>query len=405
MEVFVARQPIFDRYRRVYGYELLFRSSLENFFPDIDGDRASSSVINNSFLVMGIQSITGGTRAFVNVTDSLLIDGTAEILPKDLTVVEILEGSRLDSEVIAACRRLHQAGYLLALDDFVYHNGHDPLLEIADILKIDYREIGPADRKAVVDRFAPRGIRLLAEKVETNEEYREALALGYDYFQGYFFTRPEVVVGKEVPGVKLNYLRMLQEIHRPNLNLNQLEEIIKREVSVSYKLLRYLNSAAFSFRQKITSIPHGLMLLGERNIRKWATVVALAGMANDKPEELVVTAILRARFCELLAPKVGLADRESELFLTGMLSVIDAILDKPMADILAELPISEEISTALFPGDNAFARVLHLVVAYEQAEWERVREQAASLSVAEGELPAMHLQALEWAQQVFRGLG
>ena len=195
--------------------------------------------------------------------------------------------------------------------------------------------------------FQPRGIKLLAEKVETKEEFDQAAEMGYTCFQGYFFSKPVIISGKDIPGFKLTYLQMLQEINSPEMDFRKIEDLIKREVSVSYKLLRYINSAFFGLRRKVESIRQALALLGERNIKKWISLIALSSMGEDKPMELAASSLIRAQFCESLAPKMGMRDREHDLFLMGLFSMIDAIIDRPMAEILDELSISEDIKVAL----------------------------------------------------------
>jgi EAL and modified HD-GYP domain-containing signal transduction protein len=295
-----------------------------------------------------MKEMTGGKKAFINFTRDLLLEEYATILPKDVVVVEILENVEPDEEIVAACQKLKQAGYTVAMDDFVsYEEKFEPLINLTDIIKIDFIEADAEDRKALVEMFQPRGIKLLAEKVETKEEFDQAAEMGYTYFQGYFFSKPVIISGKDIPGFKLTYLQMLQEINSPEMDFRKIEDLIKREVSVSYKLLRYINSAFFGLRRKVESIRQALALLGERNIKKWISLIALSSMGEDKPMELAASSLIRAQFCESLAPKMGMRDREHDLFLMGLFSMIDAIIDRPMAEILDELSISEDIKVAL----------------------------------------------------------
>ena len=243
MKKFVARQPIFDAEQNVFAYELLFRTGMEDFFNFDDSDQAASSVIVDSFLLFGLETLTGGQKAFINCTREMLVKGYMALLPKEQVVVEILETVEPDEEIIGACLRLKRAGYLLALDDFVYEDKYEPLLELADIIKVDFQATEAAGRKSLVERMAPRGVKLLAEKVESKQEFEQAVEMGYDYFQGYFFSRPQILSGQDVPGYKLNYLRVLQAVNRPEVNLREIENVIKQDVSLTYKLLRYLNSA------------------------------------------------------------------------------------------------------------------------------------------------------------------
>jgi EAL and modified HD-GYP domain-containing signal transduction protein len=404
MDVFVARQPIFDRQRNVYAYELLFRSGWDNFFNPHHADlsHASTKVIADSVLSFGgVESITGNKKAFINVTRDVLLKEHVNLLPKEFTVVELLEEIVPDPEVLAACQKLKSAGYLLALDDFVYAENLKPLILISNIIKVDFLQTVGPERQSLLQRFAPLGIKFLAEKVETQEEYQSAFSMGYDYFQGYFFSKPLILQGKDIPGFKLNYLRILQEINRPELDFEQIEGIIKRDVALSYKLLRYINSPFFGWRREISSIKHALALLGDRNFKKWASLMALSSMGQDKPAELVINAMVRAKLCEAIAPKVDLKHREQDLFLLGMFSLLDALVDRPLTEILAEIPIAEDVKrTLLGERGGPFADVYQTVIAYEKGDWENFSKGTALLKLDENEIPKLYIEALDWANSI-----
>ncbi len=402
MKKFVARQPIFDAEQNVFAYELLFRTGMEDFFNFDDSDQAASSVIVDSFLLFGLETLTGGQKAFINCTREMLVKGYMALLPKEQVVVEILETVEPDEEIIGACLRLKRAGYLLALDDFVYEDKYEPLLELADIIKVDFQATEAAGRKSLVERMAPRGVKLLAEKVESKQEFEQAVEMGYDYFQGYFFSRPQILSGQDVPGYKLNYLRVLQAVNRPEVNLREIENVIKQDVSLTYKLLRYLNSAFFGFRTQIKSIKHALALLGQEEIKKWTSLVAMASMGEDKPPELVINTIIRAVFCEALAPKLRMQGRETDLFFLGMFSLMDAILERSMSSILAEMPIAEDVKVALLGKDNSFRQVLETVVAYEKGDWGKFSRLAGRLKLHEAVVPEIYLKSVEWTKQIFQ---
>jgi EAL and modified HD-GYP domain-containing signal transduction protein len=397
----VARQPIFNRNKQIFGYELLFRSSLNSFFQTTDLSQATYSVVADSFLLLGIAKLTGGRRAFFNCTREILTKGYAELLPPELTGLELLEDIEPDDEVVAVCRKLKSMGHMLALDDFVYSEKFGHLLDHIDIIKVDCRTTTPQDRKDLVRRFSPKGIALLAEKVETHAEYAEAHKMGFNYFQGYFFGKPEVLSGRDVPLFKRNYLQILQLITQPDPDLKQLEEIIKHETALCYKLLRYLNSPLFGFRGEIKSIRHTLTLLGIDEVRKWISLVTLAGMATDKPEELVVSSLIRANFCESISSKVGMRDRDADLFLMGLFSMMDAILDRPMTEVLAEISVSPDVKTALLLGRNRFRDVFDLVLDYEKGDWGGLSTLAASLDLEEPEIPELYLKSVESAREFF----
>ncbi len=402
MESFIARQPIFDTRQKVYGYELLFRSGLDNVFRSSDPDQATSKVLTDSLALFNMSTLTGGKRGFINITRDILLKDYLHLIPKDQIVVEILETIQPEPEVIEACQRLKKAGYLLAMDDFIYSDAYKPLVDLADFIKVDFLQTGEEECQALIRRCESRGIRFLAEKVENFKTFDEAKKIGYSYFQGYFFSKPTVLSQKDIPKFKLHYMRILREIHRPEMEFGRLGEYIKQEVSLSYKLLRYINSAFFSLRNQITSIKQALVLLGEKEIKNWISLVALAGMGNDKPEELAVQSIIRAKFCQVLAPYAGLAQKAEDLFLLGLLSMIDAFLDRPMEEVLKEIPIDDEIKKALLGFASPMGKVYHFVRAYEKGDWETVNQQRLHFGINEAVLPRLYFTSVEWGQKCFQ---
>ncbi len=409
MDTFIARQPIFDLHKNVFAYELLFRSGWENFFSHDDIDQAASKVIGDSVLVHGLDTLTAGKKGFYNLTRETLLEAYYTVLPKDETVVEILENVEPDAEVIKAAEKVKAAGYTLALDDFVYNDRFVPLLDLADIIKVDFLLSDRNEQAELAARFAPKGIKMLAEKVETWEVYQEAKKMGYVYFQGYFFSKPTVMVSKDVPAFKLHYLQILRELQKPDLNYHGLEDIIKMEMSLSYKLLRYINSAFFGWKTEISSINHALVLMGENDVKKWASLMVLSSMADDKPDdkpdELVIQAIFRAKFSECLAPRFGLGARSQDLFLMGMFSLIDAIIDISLSEILGKLPISEEIKLALLEQKGRMGEVYQLVLAYGKGNWEEIDELATRFGISNEGISQFYMEALGWANQSFKDAG
>ena len=401
MNIFVARQPILKKDQSIYGYELLFRSGLENWFSAVNLDEASLAVIRNALLVFGSQKLTGGKKAFINFTKNLLLSEVPSYLPNETSVIEILETVEVDQEVLAACQELKKKGYRLALDDYVWQeNEQNPLTEIVHVIKVDFLRTRPTDRQVMVDFFNQKGIELLAEKIETRQDFQEALEMGFSYFQGYFFSKPEIISGKDVPGYKLSYLEILKEIYRKTLDFVHFEKILDRDPPLCLKMLTYLNSAFFGLRHEVTSIGHALSLLGEKEIRKWATLAILAQLGKDQPTELMRLSILRAKFCESLAPKVNLAQRESELFLMGLLSLMDVFLGRPLDELLDNIALSKEIKKALQGQENAHRLVLDLVVNYEKGAWENVSPLVTQLHLDENELPDRYASAIEFVESI-----
>jgi EAL and modified HD-GYP domain-containing signal transduction protein len=399
MDAFVARQAIFDREKGVFGYELLFRSCAINSFDFSDETMATSQVISTSLLTIGLDRLLSGRRAFINFGRNLLVQELTSVLPKELIVIEVLESVEADREVLDACRDLKSKGYLIALDDFACDGRCEPLSQYADIIKIDYRTTSREEQQKMIRRYSPMGIKMLAEKLETDEEYEWARTAGYHYFQGYFFARPTVLRVKQIPSSKVNALRLLQELQKPELNYNKIESLIRQDVSFSYKLLRYVNSAAFSFRNPIASIKQALMMLGDEEIRRWTTLVALPGMAQDKTGEVVTHALVRARFCELLGKSANQSAGDGDAFLMGMFSLLDAMIDRPLVEIVVELNLRQDMQEALLRTakcNTVLGSLLRLVKGYEEADWEKVQIEAESLKLSSSDIARYYLETLDW---------
>lgn len=394
MNLFVARQPIFDIHRKVIAYELLFRREPHQAYDGTDGDKATEELIVNSFLDIGINVLTNGKRAFINFTANGITSGIAELLPPDLLAIEILETVDPELRVIRACQRLKEQKYMLVLDDFVFRPGYEPLIELADMIKVDFLMTRAGERAEIIRRFQRPGLKFLAEKVETQADFQEALTAGYSYFQGYFFSKPVIIARKGIPFTRLAAFRLLGAVNASPLDLGRVEEIIREEVAFSYQLFKYIHSSVFGLRQEVRSIRHALVLLGQRELQKWSSLIALRDIGQDKPTELLMTTQLRAHFSELIAKRLNPGPAAADAFLTGMMSLVDAVLDQPMEDVLAELPIKKEIKAALTGSSNIYRDILDLCIAYERAEWEEIFRCAENLGVDEAELPGLFLDAL-----------
>ncbi len=396
---YVARQPIFDREEKVFGYELLFRDGLANAFSG-DTDEASRATLDRS-LLMGLDVLCDGRRAFVNCTKDTLVKGLVTLLPSTTTVVEILEDVPPDPDVVAACQSLKEAGYMIALDDYVANDPREPLAEIADIIKVEMALTTEEQRIALIKRYGPWRCRMLAEKIETHRDFLRAREIGFVYFQGYFFRRPEMLNTRDMPANRLHYLRMLQEVSKPELNISALERLIKVEASVCYRLLRYLNSSMFGFKSEIHSVRHALSMLGEREVRRWVRLVAAVGAGQEKTSDLVLSALVRGHFGELLSPRVP--HGESDLFLLGLLSLIDAMLEMPMAEVLDRVPLDHETKAVLLGQPSVLRPVYQLMLAHESGEWEAVSQLCASLRLESEDVAGYWWQAQQWAREVSAG--
>ena len=396
---FVARQPIFDTYQRVFGYELLFRKGFEQYFQ-ADPEQACCTTLDSS-LLFGLSILCDGRRAFINCTRKVLIHDLITLLPPDQTVVEVLEDVPADERVIAACRRLKKSGYMIALDDFVYSDPREVLCDLADIIKIDMRATTRDQRSEMLSKYGSGQCQILAEKVETQREFREAQTLGFTYFQGFFFRRPELMMGRDVPANRVHYLRLLELVSHPEIDLRELEKLVKQDASVCYRFLRYLNSPLFGFVREIRSVRHAIAMLGEGELRRWIRLVVTLGASEQKCSELVLTALCRARFCELMSLRLR---SESDLFLLGLLSVMDAILEISMDALLQQLPLEREIKAALSARASKFRPLYQLMLAQESGEWDESSALAKQLHITDDDVAQLWWQAMQWAQQVTGGL-
>ena len=403
MDIFIGKQPIFDTKQNVFGYELLYRSGLENVYSATDGDKASFAVIGNTILVIGSQQVSQGKRVFVNFTRKLLLEGAASYLPKDIGVIEILEDVEPDNDLIEVIKSIRSQGYVLALDDFILRgNEYNPFLNLVDIIKVDVRQTDEWERKTIARRFRGSGnVKLLAEKTETREEFDHALKLGYSYFQGYFFCKPLIIARRDISGEKIHYLRILKELSTDNPSFDIITKIIEHNPSFAYKLLKYVNSAFFGLHREVSSIKHALELLGEQEIRKWVSLAIILELGKDQPQELLRLCLLRARFSESLASKVGHKQQKSQFFFVGLFSCMDVLLGRPMEEILEDLPIQASIKDALLGKTNVYKTVLDLATSYDKANWVDFHRFSSQLGIGESEVPEIYSDSIEWADRMF----
>jgi EAL and modified HD-GYP domain-containing signal transduction protein len=400
----VARQPILDHVGRVYGYELLYyRAATDAVDCTAPGDIAGARVLSDALLTLGLDVLTGRRRAFMNFTRGLLLGNAATLLPKESTVVEVREDVAIDNEVIEACRNLQSLGFALALDDFVPGSAAEALLPFATFVKVDVFQVGPGARKQLAQRLRPKGLWLIAEKVETAEIVAQSRAAGYRLFQGYYFCRPTTFAAASMPSRRQAYLRLLAALNREDLTIDELEELVKSDVSISYRVLRSINSWLYGLRQEVTSIRHALAFLGLDQIRKWASVWALAGMNNSGSDETITVALLRARCAELIGNRLAGPEEGASYFLLGLCSLLDAVLNRPMADALANMPLSSEIVDALLGKSNQPRVVLDMVIAYERGRWDEAAAGMARLGLAETSLADIYADALRWARSLTQG--
>ncbi|MCX7400173.1 MAG: HDOD domain-containing protein [Planctomycetales bacterium] len=402
MDAFIARQPILDRQQSLFGYELLFRSGSDNFFQSVDGDRATASLIDDTVHLHSVEKLTNGHRCFINFTRNSLLDGLYALLPPALTVVEVLESVEMDENLLEACRRVRQQGYLLALDDYILEERFEPLLSLIDVLKVDYPALSKEQHKKIVSSARHYGFRLLAEKVETPVQFEDAMSLGYDYFQGYFFCKPQLQRAKRIPKSQTQCLRLLQKVNEPNFDIESIEELLRSDLTLSYKLLRYLNSPLFQRSKPLSSIRQAIVTLGQQPLRQWVCLVAVAELSNEKPSELINTCLTRARFCEIVGGRVLGRTLSPDCFVTGMFSLLDAILDQPMQELTSQLNLADTVRFALHGQDSPLLSLLTLAKAIDNAEWSTITDLSATFRLDVEDVLKMHREAIEWVATSLR---
>ena len=394
---FIARQPIFDSGLHVFGYELLFRAGMEEFARIADANRAACTTLDNS-VVWGIDRLCEGRLAFVNCTRELITSGVVQVLPPGSTVLEVLEWIDADREMISSCRALIRNGYVIALDDVSSIREVEPYAGVAQMAKVDFRLTTPTERVEIARWLRRWGITPLAEKVQTRQEFRAAVAMGFELFQGFFLQRPQLIRARDIPTLQVNHVRIIQAVQHAELDFEAVEEAIRSEPSLCFRLLRYLNSPLFAFDHEIDSIRHGLQLLGERNVRNWLLVAVASAVGEGKPSELVVWALTRARFCELIAKETK-ASSEG-MFLTGMLSAFPPLLETSLENILDRLTIAPPIRAALLGSGGAQGDILRLAVDYEAGDWANCRVMMEALRIPEEAVSTCYLDAAAWSDQV-----
>jgi EAL and modified HD-GYP domain-containing signal transduction protein len=392
-DIYIGRQPIYDRRMRVYGYELLFRAASDNQACFSDGDQATTDVIVNTFLEIGLDNIVGDRLAFINLTRAYFVGERTVSLPRHRVVLELLEDIDADSEVIEGVKRLSEQDYTIALDDFIYHESLQPLVNLADMVKIDIMALDRDTVREHVRQLRRYPLRLLAEKVETQQDLDFCMGLGFDYFQGYFFAQPKVIQGKREPGNRLSILKLLGSLHNPDLAPAQLEALIVHDPALGQQLLNHTESATFAAPGRIQSIHQAIAAAGSRNIRDWASLAAMSRIDN-KPPELVVTAMIRAKMAEELATRLNTGQTDA-FFTVGLFSALDALLDNTMEELLTQLPLTAPVARALLHRQGPLGEILDCVLAYERGQWRDLN--CGNLDIRD--IRDCYLDAVRWARR------
>jgi c-di-GMP-related signal transduction protein len=404
MDFFVARQPTLTTELQLWAYELLFRSGRTDVFPEFDADGATAQVLNSTLCIFGPGSLTGGLPALLNCTPRVLLDELYTLLPRDSVVLELLETARLDDALLAACKRLVGMGYRFALDDFVDRAEIRPFLELAEFVKVDFRECDPRERARIAAELAGSHT-LIAEKVETQAEADEAERLGYRYLQGFFYCRPELITRRESFGQGAACLQLMQELWKDDLDRQRIADVIRRDPGLAVKVLRLANSAAFGPRVPAESIGHALSIIGDNALRQWGTVLSLCGFAADRPSVLLRTCLGRARLCESLAGACTPAADGARAFLAAILSLVDALTGRPLSELCRELNVAPQIELAIRNREGQLGRILDLAISADRADDERAERAAAELQIGSAALVRSYSESAQWVSQVFASIG
>ena len=399
----LARQPIFDTKLDIVGYELLYRpeSELDRSDLDRDGDRATSQVMLNAFTEIGMQNLIGDKMGFINYTRNHILSPPP--FQDCQLVVEVLEDITAEPEIVESLKMLKAEGYIIALDDFVYHDSLTPLIEVADIVKVDVLELGRESISEHVKILSQYPLQLLAEKIEDQDMFQYCKELGFDYFQGYFLSKPKVIKGRKIAANKMLVMQLIVKLQSPDLAPKDIHDTISKDPALSYKVLRMINSAAMRRPDKIESLMRAILLVGINQIRRWASFLALSSF-DDKPSALHEQTVIRSKMCEYFGAKID-AKRADEYFTVGMLSMLDAFFDLPLEELLGNIPLSEEMNAALLQRDGSLGFILKTCIAYEKGDWGGIDwRQLAQHNLSIKDVKEAYLEALGWASETGAGL-
>lgn len=400
MDTFIARQPIMDKNNKVFGFELLFRDSNINIYNSTDGDEATLDVIRNIFFNIDMHKITGNKTVFLNFTANLLKSDIIDLIPSETTAIEMLEDIELDKDIIDACIRLKHKGFLLVLGGFKFQEKYKELIQLVDIIKIDFRTTKGLERRNILKRVDLKNVKFLAEKVETIEEFNEAVLYGYSLFQGNYFSKPIMMSSKKIPESKLLYLNLLNELNSTELNFDNIEGLVRKDISMVYKVLKIINSAYFGIQNDIKSLRQALTLLGEKEIKIWLDLIIMKNISSNKPNILLQNSLIRAKFCELIAINSSIRNVYDNAYLMGMLSLIDVILDKPMNEIVNEMIVPDVVGSALIGLKTSSLRnILNIVIAYEYGNWNEVLLYSKEFQLSDRVLSSAYIESCEWVDK------
>lgn len=398
MDIYIARQPIFNKDMSIFGYELLHRRNSKNSYEHEDHSGATAELVRNSFLVLDFDNLTGGTRGFINFTQDLLEAEIPSILPKEKVVVEILETVAATDIVVEVCKKLKNEGYILALDDLIFDRtdyDYTPLIELADIVKVEFPSADRQKQRELIKKYKNK-VTFLAEKVETRQEFKEAAEIGYGLFQGYFFCRPILMKSKEISSLNIHLIEILKELQKAEPNLFRIAETIEKDLGLTYKLLKRANAIYYGAKCEITSLQQAVVRLGIQEMKRWISILLIKDFENDENSELIKVCLLRGKLLALMAHDLKRAGQETEFFFTGVLSSIDIIMDQDMAAILRSLALPEDVKKALLGEEGLLRKCLDAVLLYEKLDFDGAMARLAELGIDLGRFTELYIEALAW---------
>ncbi|MCW8109256.1 EAL domain-containing protein [Alteromonas ponticola] len=400
MFAYIARQPIFDVNREVYAYELLFRDGEKNCFPDIPPDEATSKLLATSHLSLGLEEIVGDKLAFINFHRDTLMYRFPTSLDASQVVIEVLETVKVDQQLVSACKHLRGLGFKLALDDFDATDKWKPFLPFTSIVKFDITTMSDEEIEKRVPELKQQRIKLIAEKIETYSDFEKFKAMGFDYFQGYFLAYPQIVRHRALEASKVTLLELLTASASIKMDFDKVNAILERDVSLTYLLLRFINNPMFNKRNRISSLKHALTYMGEIEVKKFIALLALANLSEGKPSELMEMSLIRAKFCELVSLALDVKENPPTGFLTGLLSLLDALTEQPMEELMKKIPISEQVKDALCGRQNLLKDCLLMVKHFECANWAEIKKLSAKHKLKQTLLHAFYNESIKWGRSM-----
>ncbi len=402
-KIFIGRQPILDRGKHTFAYELLYRAGHENIYPEIPGAQATIKLLENSFCNLGIDRITGGKRAFINFSRSLLLTDLTFLSPPRV-VIEVLETVTVDRDLLETVSRLKENGFLIALDDFVWQDDFEPLLPLADFIKVDWLASSTGEIERICRAFGDSPIRLIAEKIETYDQFKEAYDLGFDYFQGYFFARPSILKAEDVKPARKTRLKMMAAVNRPDMDIEKIYTLLVRDPALVIKVLRLVNSASYGLSEKISSVKQAVTLLGERKLKQWLSIIFLSSVSKGAPEALFSAAVIRACFSEKIAAHVGCPELGPSAFMAGLLSLVEALFNIAAKNVLRGLHLGQEIVEAVIFKKGPVYPFVALAEACEQVNMDQIKEFSLRTGIGTSTISTCWMDAVRWANDSAEGL-